>query len=108
MTACDSGTANPSELEILRQRNAELGAKISRLEKKNIELEEERRLSTNDLMKQIIELRNERALLHTENFDLKFEITRLRKELGSRIEDRLELDALLPKISNRIGGARGS
>ncbi|PKY12818.1 hypothetical protein RhiirB3_518319 [Rhizophagus irregularis] len=87
MTVCDSGTANPSELEILRQRNAELGAKISRLEEKNFELEEERRLSSNYLMKQMIELRNERALLHTENFDLKFEITKLR---GSHYIDELK------------------
>ncbi|PKY42996.1 hypothetical protein RhiirA4_398173 [Rhizophagus irregularis] len=33
MSVCDSGTANQSELEVLRQRNTELEAKVAELEK---------------------------------------------------------------------------
>src|SRR6266487_1908157 len=76
--------ANPSELDLLRQRITELEAE---LEKKNVELEEERRRSDNELMKQINELRNEKAVLHAKNYDLEIEVAKLRKDHGSRIEE---------------------
>ena len=72
--------ANPTELDSLRQR-------ITELEKKNAELEEERRRSDNELMKQINELRNEKAVLHAKNYDLEIEVAKLRKDHGSRIEE---------------------
>ncbi|GES97287.1 hypothetical protein GLOIN_2v1824211 [Rhizophagus clarus] len=71
---------NPSELDLLRQSIIDLE---SELEKKNDELEGWR-LGHNDLMKQI--------------FDLERENEKLRKELGSRIEDhetRLEGSSVL-------------
>ena len=38
-------------------------------------------------MKQINELRNEKAVLHAKNYDLEIEVAKLRKDHGSRIEE---------------------
>src|ERR1051325_2070444 len=81
-------SANSSELDSLRQCITELEAELeAELEKKNAELEEERRRSDNELMKQINELRNEKATLHAKNYDLEIEVAKLRKDHGSRIEE---------------------
>ena len=77
-------SANPFELDSLRQRITELEAE---LEKKNAELEDEQRQFDNELMKQINELRNEKAVLHAKNYDLEIEVAKLRKDHGSRIEE---------------------
>ncbi|PKB98444.1 hypothetical protein RhiirA5_506177 [Rhizophagus irregularis] len=78
--------ANPSELEVLRQRNTEL-------EEKMVELNMWRRLALlND--KKITELKDQSANLVFENLDLKNKIARLEQEhlidLGYLIQLRVE------------------
>ncbi|PKY21164.1 hypothetical protein RhiirB3_434673 [Rhizophagus irregularis] len=59
----------PSELEVLRQRNAELEAK-------NVELKAK-----------IVELNDKSGVLVVENFDLKNEVAKLKRELMSRFKE---------------------
>src|ERR1044072_4095714 len=79
--------ANPTDLELLRQRISELESKNAKLEagleKKNVELEE-RRLSVDHLMKQINELKDENIKRDTENAELKVRVEKL--EQGSSVE----------------------
>src|SRR4051794_9322813 len=79
--------ANPSELDLLRQRISELESKNAKLEaeleKKNVELEE-RRLSVDHLMKQINELRDDNIKRDAENAELKVRVAKL--EQGSSVE----------------------
>jgi regulator of replication initiation timing len=79
MTVSDTA-ANPSELDLLRQRNTELEAKL-KAER------EEKRISASSFIEEIDKLKKKNADLFTENFDLKREVANLRKELGNRIEE---------------------
>lgn len=72
--------SNPSDLEILRQRIAEL-------EDEKAKLEEVLRVRSEVFEEQIGELKKTNADLIFENFDLKKEVADLKKELGSRIEN---------------------
>src|SRR4051794_27292579 len=87
--------ANPSELDLLRQRISELESKNAKLEaeleKKNVELEE-RRLSVDHLMKQINELRNSNIKRDAENAELKVRVAKL--EQGSSAVDVQSQDVL--------------
>ncbi|RGB38020.1 hypothetical protein C1646_756167 [Rhizophagus diaphanus] len=65
----DDTAANPSELDLLRQRNAELEAELE-IDRGKI-----------DKLKKTI------SDLSSENFDLKREVAKLREELGNRIDE---------------------
>ncbi|PKC60388.1 hypothetical protein RhiirA1_468102 [Rhizophagus irregularis] len=73
----DSPDTNPSELEVLRQRNSELEAKNVELEAKIVELEKWRQRAILNEEK-IDELNAENAVLVDEIFELKSENAKLR------------------------------
>ncbi|POG62486.1 hypothetical protein GLOIN_2v1785207 [Rhizophagus irregularis DAOM 181602=DAOM 197198] len=72
----------PSELEVLRQRNAELEAK-------NVELKAK-----------IVELNDKSGVLVVENFDLKNEVAKLKRELMSRFKELEKME----QVSSKVGG----
>ncbi|PKC10579.1 hypothetical protein RhiirA5_414150 [Rhizophagus irregularis] len=82
----------PSELEVLRQRNAELEAK-------NVELKAK-----------IVELNDKSGVLVVENFDLKNEVAKLKRELMSRFKELEKIAehesriAKVEQVSSKVGG----
>ncbi|PKY58597.1 hypothetical protein RhiirA4_480644, partial [Rhizophagus irregularis] len=90
--------AIPSELEVLRQRNAELEAKNVELEAKIVELDVWRqRAILNE--KKIAELKDQSANLVFENLDLKNKVAKLEQEHKSTVEDLKRKDT---DLENRL------
>jgi hypothetical protein len=71
--ACEANTTARSKLEVLRQLNAKLELEVWR---EHTSLQEEK---NTELRKKLD--------LEVENFDLKYEVAKLSKELGNRIEE---------------------
>ncbi|CAB4438781.1 unnamed protein product [Rhizophagus irregularis] len=90
--------ANPSELEVLRQRNSELEAKNVELEAKIVELEKWRQRAILNEEK-IDELNAENAVLVDEIFELKSENAKLRWDHKSTVEDLKRKDT---ELENRL------
>ncbi|EXX77790.1 hypothetical protein RirG_020590 [Rhizophagus irregularis DAOM 197198w] len=94
----DSPDTNPSELEVLRQRNSELEAKNVELEAKIVELEKWRQRAILNEEK-IDELNAENAVLVDEIFELKSENAKLRWDHKSTVEDLKRKDT---ELENRL------